>query len=105
MHAREGVILPVSTLTGWFGQAGAALSPLADALRRDLPTGYQGWSNLALFVQMKQDLYLCGLLKKYLNNIDIESFHRRLYGSRLACLDGKLLSICCHGLINKWLTI
>ncbi|MFZ4215691.1 IS66 family transposase, partial [Pantoea endophytica] len=36
MYAREGVSLPVSTLSGWFGEAGACLAPLAAALREDL---------------------------------------------------------------------
>ncbi|WP_350262755.1 transposase [Pantoea sp. BJ2] len=36
MYAREGVSLPVSSLSGWFGEAGACLAPLVAALREDL---------------------------------------------------------------------
>lgn len=36
IYARAGVSLPASTLSDWFGEVGAALSPLAAALRRDL---------------------------------------------------------------------
>lgn len=36
MYGREGVSLPVSTLSDWLGEAGACLAPLAAALRDDL---------------------------------------------------------------------
>ncbi len=36
IYAREGVLLPESTLADWFGQTAAVLSPLATALKRDL---------------------------------------------------------------------
>lgn len=36
IYAREGVQLPESTLTDWFGPTAAVLSPLAAALKRDL---------------------------------------------------------------------
>lgn len=36
IYAREGVMLPESTLADWFGQTAAALVPLAAALKRDL---------------------------------------------------------------------
>lgn len=36
IYARDGVMLPESTLADWFGQTAAVLSPLAAALKRDL---------------------------------------------------------------------
>lgn len=36
IYAREGVMLPESTLADWFGQTAAVLAPLAAALKRDL---------------------------------------------------------------------
>lgn len=36
IYLRHGIDIPCSTLAGWFGAVGAALKPLADALRQDL---------------------------------------------------------------------
>ena len=39
IHAREGVTLETSTLSGWVGATAAALMPLVDLLRRDVVAG------------------------------------------------------------------